>query len=199
MAESHDDRRWYCVRTQPKHEKIAATHVRRALSIDVFNPKLRIRKATRRGAVWFPEALFPGYIFARFNWEAESQLIRGVTGVSTLVVFGPHAPAIPDAVIETLRSQFDENECHEVPDTLRDGDVVTIGGGPFHGLQATVLRVMSPTRRIQVLLEFIGGQNTLEVSVDQIARESVAAEAPSKYSSFLKETAKKGTRRRSQN
>ena len=188
MAESNDGRHWFCVRTQPKHEHIAAAHIRRALALEVFNPKLRIRKPTRRGAVWFSEALFPGYIFVRFAWEAESQAIRGVTGVSTLVTFGLHAPSVPNDVVETLRSQFDENECHEVPETLCHGDVVTIGGGPFHGLQATVLRVMSPARRIQVLLEFMGGDKPVEISMDQIVREDSGPGAVGRFSPLRKES-----------
>ncbi len=163
---------WYCVRTQTKHEHIAAAHLRRSLRIEVFNPKLRIRKATRRGAVWFLEALFPGYVFARFHWELQAQAVRGTQGVSTVVMFGTKAPVVPDEVVENLRAQFDENESHEVPDSLQSGDVVTIGGGPFHGLEATVLRVMAPSNRIQVLLEILGGDKPVEVPLNQVALDS---------------------------
>lgn len=162
---------WYCVRTQTKHEHIAAAHLKRSLKIEVFNPKLRIRKATRRGAVWFVEALFPGYVFARFQWDLHAQSVRGTQGVSTVVTFGTKAPTIPDEVVEGLRAQFDENESHEVPENLQQGDVVTIGGGPFHGLEATVLRVMAPSNRIQVLLEILGGDKPVEVPLNQVARE----------------------------
>ena len=56
---------WYCARTQPKHEHIAAAGVARKLDLEVFHPRLRIEKATRRGVVRFVEPLFPCYIFVR--------------------------------------------------------------------------------------------------------------------------------------
>src|SRR5256885_9917179 len=42
---------WYCARTQPKHEHIAAANLRKRLGLDVFHPRLRLERATRRGAV----------------------------------------------------------------------------------------------------------------------------------------------------
>ena len=99
MARPNESSAWFCVRTQPKHEQIAAAHLGRIPEIEVFNPKLRIRKATRRGAVWFVEALFPGYLFARFDWDNKSQIVRGTPGVSTLVAFGTVVPVVPDAVV----------------------------------------------------------------------------------------------------
>jgi transcriptional antiterminator RfaH len=169
---------WHCVRTQPKHEHIAAAHLRKTLHLEVFNPKLRVRRATRRGAVWFIEALFPGYIFARFDWVAHSQQVRGSQGVSTLVTFGTVAPVIPDGIIQSLRAEFDAREVHEVPDTLRDGDIVTIAGGAFHGLQATVLRVLAPTARVQVLLDILGGTTKVDVPLQNVTREEKLARGP---------------------
>jgi transcriptional antiterminator RfaH len=188
MASPDESRQWYCVRTQTKHEHIAAAHLRRSLEIEVFNPKLRIRRATRRGAVWFLEALFPGYIFARFDWTQQSQAVRGARGVSTLVTFGTVAPAVPDAVVEHLRSQFDENEAHEVPDDLQQGDTVTIGGGPFHGLEATVLRVMTATNRIQILLEILGGTKPVEIPLEQVALEARKSQLRGQRTPFEKDS-----------
>ena len=161
---------WYCVRTQPKHEHIAAAHLRRTCELDVFCPKLRIRKPTKRGAVWFVEALFPGYVFARFNWVEDCQRVKGTNGVSTVVTFGAAPPVIEDRVIESLRAEFDAEEVHEVPQTLEVGQTITIAGGAFHGLEATVLRVMSPPTRVHVLLEMLGGTTRAEVPVQNIAR-----------------------------
>src|SRR3984893_13287014 len=57
---------WFCLRTQPKHEHIAAAALRHRLEIRCFAPRVRFPKATRRGRVWFVEAMFPGYLFAQF-------------------------------------------------------------------------------------------------------------------------------------
>ena len=44
---------WFCVRSQPKREHIAAAHLRNLVEVEVFCPRLRIRKATRRGGCYF--------------------------------------------------------------------------------------------------------------------------------------------------
>ena len=41
--------RWYCLRTQPKHEHIAAAQLRRAQGLEVFCPRVRLRSAPGRG------------------------------------------------------------------------------------------------------------------------------------------------------
>src|SRR5690606_1020565 len=67
---------WYCVRCQPKREHIAAERLRALEAVEVFCPRLRYRKATRRGKVWWVEPLFPGYVLARF---ALAEMERAVT------------------------------------------------------------------------------------------------------------------------
>ena len=164
---------WHCVKTQPKHEHIAAAHLRRTCGLNVFCPKLRLRKATRRGNVWFVEALFPGYLFARFDWVTDGQRVKGSNGVSTIVNFGKAPPPIPDAVIDALRAQFDAEEIHEVPESIDVGQTITIAGGAFHGLEATVLRVMAPSARVQVLLEILGGATRVEIPIENVARDGI--------------------------
>ena len=56
---------WYCARTKPKHEHIAAANVRQNLGLEVFHPRLRMERATQRGVMRVVEPLFPCYIFIR--------------------------------------------------------------------------------------------------------------------------------------
>src|SRR5678815_4056967 len=72
---------WYCARTQPKHEHIAAVSLNRNLGLEVFHPRLRMERATRRGAVRVIEPLFPCYVFVRWMSEDREE-IRYVTGIS---------------------------------------------------------------------------------------------------------------------
>src|SRR5215471_17199831 len=76
-----DEAYWFCLRTQPKHEGIAAAILRRQFNFSCFAPRLRFRKATRRGAVWFIEAMFPGYIFAEFVYKRQHRIVEHAPGV----------------------------------------------------------------------------------------------------------------------
>jgi len=163
---------WLCLRSQPKHEHIAAAHLRRMVEgIEVFCPRLRIRRRTRRGVAWFVQAVFPGYLFARFEPRASMLHVRAVPGVKAIVSFGDQMPSIPPEVIDGLKGHFDANEFHEVHEEIQPGDEVTIAGGPFHGLTAAVLNVKSATGRVQVLLEMLGRCTPVEVSREQIVME----------------------------
>ena len=50
---------WFCLKTQPKHEKLAAQLLRAQADLEVFSPLLRFQRVTVSGKKWFEEALFP--------------------------------------------------------------------------------------------------------------------------------------------
>src|ERR1017187_7463945 len=78
---------WYCARTKPKHEHIAAANLRQNLGLEVFHPRLRIERATQRGVMRVVEPLFPCYIFIRCMLEEDFGDIRHTSGISSLVHF----------------------------------------------------------------------------------------------------------------
>ena len=175
-ADGTGNQDWFCVRCKSKHEHIAAAHLRRMVGdIEVFCPRLRIRRLTRRGAVWFIEALFGGYVFARFPVR-DMQSVKSTPGVVTVVSFGAHFPSIPDEVIEGLRVDFDQNEIHEVRDEPQPGDEITIASGPFQGFSARFLRSLSSKARVQVLLELLGCATTMELAREQVLTQKSVAQ-----------------------
>jgi transcriptional antiterminator RfaH len=44
--------KWFCLRSQPKHAQIAAGHLHKDAGMEVFLPRVRFRRATKRGRVW---------------------------------------------------------------------------------------------------------------------------------------------------
>ena len=164
------DKAWYCARTKPKHEHIAAANVNRNLGLEVFNPRLRMERATRRGVVRTTEPLFPCYIFVQCFTAAWND-IRYVTGVSSLVHFGERIPSVPDSVIDELKEHFDAEEPLEVEDRLFPGTEVLIADGAFRGFQAIVLRMLPARRRVQVLLDILGRSTPVEVDRTSISPE----------------------------
>lgn len=154
---------WYCARTQPKHEHIAARNLRGRLGLEVFNPRLRVERATRRGVVRTIEPLFPCYVFVRCHLDSQVDEIRYTYGVSSLVHFGPTIPTVPDDVIEEVRLCFDSEESMQVEDPLTPGSLVTMVEGPFLGTQGVIVRVLPAKQRVQILLDFLGRTTLTEV------------------------------------
>jgi len=168
---SETDQAWYCVRTKPKHDHIAAANLRRNLGLEVFNPSLRFERTTRSGIRRVTEPLFPGYVFVRCALEKSFDGIQHANGVATLVHFGTRVPPITDSIIEELQSLFPAVEPLPVENTILPGEEVAVGEGPFSGMKAVVLRVLPARQRVQVLMEILGQQAPLELDWNFVVRE----------------------------
>jgi len=158
------------VRSQSRHEHIAAARLREA-GLEVFLPRLRFKKASVRGPVWVTEALFPNYLFARFNRQESMRLVRHAAGVSTVVHFGPHVPAVPDEVLDDLRALTGAEELHVLTEALAPDDRVKISGGPMHGFSAVVTQIMPAKERVKVLMDFLGRQTAVELEATALVKE----------------------------
>lgn len=164
---------WYCARTKPKSEHLAAANVRRSLGLEVFQPRLRSEQVTCRGVVKnVTEPLFPCYIFIRCNLSESSQQIRHTFGISSLVNFGERVPPVPDSVISELQDCFGEQEIMPMNNHPVVGDDVTVGSGAFFGMRAVVLRSWPAKRRVQILLDILGRPTPIEVHSSLVTLDS---------------------------
>jgi transcriptional antiterminator RfaH len=154
---------WYCARTKPKHEQIAAASLARQLGLEVFNPRLKMERATSRGVVRVVESLFPCYVFVRCGCFEDVGEIRYVTGISSLVRFGQRIATVPEAVIDELRQCFQTDDPLSVENTLRPGTEVTVAQGAFEGFHGIVVRVLPAKQRVQILLDFLGRTTLAEL------------------------------------
>jgi transcriptional antiterminator RfaH len=161
---------WFCVRSQPKHEHVAARNLRRLLGLDVVNPRIRFRRATVRGAVWVTESVFPNYLFARFDRAESLRDVQHTFGVAGIVHFGVFWPALPDAVVDDMRSMLGPDELRVLEEELKPGDEIQIAGGAFHGLRAVVSRLMPAKARVAVLLNFLGRDTHTEIKLADVVR-----------------------------
>jgi len=173
---SHDPNspEWFCVRTQTKREHIAAGHLRELEAVEVFCPRLRYRKATRRGKIWWVEPLFPGYVLAKFNLAEMERAVTFCQGIRGLVRFGSEIPAVPEAFVESLRreirnrSDANEEELFSVSPVIEAGDEVEIAHGPLQGMRGTIVSVAPAAERVKILLEFLGQPQAVDVDLFSI-------------------------------
>ncbi len=167
---------WYCIRSQPKQEHLAAVHLQKDARLEVYLPRIRFRRSTRQGPAWFTEALFPGYLFARFELATCMRRVHHARGVQGIVHFGDQWPVVPGRAIEDLRATVGANQVHVIEDSFQPGETVIIAGGPLHNLHAVIKRVMPGSERIAVLLDFLGRQVTAELPANSILRGANARE-----------------------
>lgn len=164
MSEIH----WYCIKTRPRQERSAKMALLVDARVDVFCPLLRFERARRSGKVRVTEAMFPGYLFARFDYAAQFRLVATTNGVSHIVSFGGIPSIVPEAIIEELRSSVSEEETVEIPSRVNVGEEVQVVNGPFQGIRAIVTNLLPARERITVLLELLGMEREVEVSASSV-------------------------------
>jgi transcriptional antiterminator RfaH len=161
---------WYCVRSQTKREHIAAGYLRELEGVEVFCPRLRYRKATRRGKIWWMEPLFPGYLLARFCLADMERAVTFCQGVRGLVRFGTKIPPVPDSFVEALRQEVrarsdSDQETFSVSPVIEIGDEVEIAHGPLQGMRGTIISVAPAAERVKIMLEFLGQEHPVDVDL----------------------------------
>jgi len=161
---------WYCVRTQPKREAVAASQIA-ARGVEVFAPRIRFRRRTPRGRVWFEESLFPGYIFARFDFEM-FRAVSSAVGVRGLVRFAGECAVVPEAMIELLREEMASAKTIVIQDepSVKVGDEAVVAEGSLMGLRAVITKVMPGGERVKILLDMMGTAIEAEVSLNTLEK-----------------------------
>jgi transcriptional antiterminator RfaH len=158
-----DEPLWFCLKTQPKREHLAATTLRRQFSIECLSPRLRFRKMTRRGAVWFVEAMFPGYLFAKFIYVKQRRAVESSHGVSGIVHFGDHLATLSEDIVAGLQARVGSEEIATIDCSIEVGQLVEITDGPFQGLEVVVTHLVPAKERVRVLLQFLGRSVEMEI------------------------------------
>ena len=164
-----DEPLWFCLKVQPKREHLAATSLRRRFGIECLSPRLRFRRLTQRGPVWFVEAMFPGYLFAKFVYSTQHRAVESSHGVRGIVRFGQRLATLPENTIIALQSKAGAEEVVVTIDSSpKIGQPVHIVEGPFQGLEVVVTQLLPARERIRVLLDFLGRSLEMEVPAGKV-------------------------------
>lgn len=164
-----DEPSWYVLRTQLKRERLAALNLRRLKGVEVFLPRLRYQKTTRRGRMWWVEPLFPGYLLARFSLLELGRAVTHTAGVTRIVRFGDDVPEVPGELVCQLKKEVSRVESGDeeivVNWKIDVGDEVEVADGPLKGMEGQVAEVRPGVERVSLLLDFLGEVKPVEVSL----------------------------------
>lgn len=159
---------WYCVKTKPKQEGIATRLLRAELGLEVFCPKIRFKRARSTGVAWVNEAMFPGYLFARFVYPELYRRIAATSGVARTLSFGGRPCVVEDRIVGELRRHVADSETVEISAEIREGEEVKVVEGPLTGVKALVTRVLPARERVAILLTLLGQEREIEVPADAL-------------------------------
>lgn len=159
---------WYCLQCLPKRERISAENIRSRIGIEVFCPRITYLKRTRRGKVRFTEALFPGYLFVRCDITVSLRHLLSMRGVKALLRYGTYIPTVPDNIISVLRTKLGGEHLEIERPAISAGSEVVILEGPFKNLTAIVSGQVPARERVQLLLEFLGQEITVDMPTQSL-------------------------------
>lgn len=167
----HDDLRWYAVHTHPKQEERADSNLR-AWNVETFNPKIKRRRRTTfaQTPVFDTVALFPRYIFARFDAGRLLHKILFTRGVRSVVSFGDGPAVIGDEIIDFIKSRATPSGLIEINERFKEGDKVMVEDGPLKNLIGIFTREVKGSDRVLILIESIRYQGSLVIEREHLRR-----------------------------
>lgn len=156
------ERRWYAVRSQPRKEQLAETHLKRQ-GFAAFLPKIStvVRRPTRTMAVSAP--FFPGYLFVSLDLAADRwRSVNGTIGVLNLVCLGDRPSPAPSGLVNELIARATEDGEVRFDQSFNRGDQVRVVGGPLNG-HVGRFEALGPSERVIILLQMLNQETRVEV------------------------------------
>ncbi|VAW71360.1 Transcriptional activator RfaH [hydrothermal vent metagenome] len=167
---SESGAKWYLVYTKPRDEQLAESNLIRQ-GYRVYLPLIRNRRRFRGKLKAFIEPMFPRYLFIQLDKDTDNWApVRSTYGVSSMVYFGLKPAQIPNEIVEILTSHADENSIYQIPDEeYCKGDKLMIVDGLMAGLEGVFL-CDNTKERVDLLLDYLGKQTEVNVSIHDIER-----------------------------
>lgn len=151
------DRRWYVVHTQPNNESRAAANLTQQGFLTYLPRYLRTRRHARKTDT-VRRPLFSRYIFVSLDLAHDRwRLVQSTFGVSQLVLAGDTPLAVPDGVVDEIRSREDDSGCVRLglPVGVGPGSAVRLIDSVFSDAVGVIDRI-ADERRVAVLLQLLG-------------------------------------------
>jgi transcriptional antiterminator RfaH len=148
--------------------------------VEAFAPRIRIRRERKKGGVGtLTEALFPGYIFARFKYPEQARFVTSTDGVLGLVAFGGPPPKVADDTIAYLRQHTEQSLPEPTSPIFEEGEWVRVAAGCFRGTEGRVREFDLRRERACVLLHLLGHEVEISLPAGQlIGSDDFSAKAP---------------------
>ncbi len=142
---------WYAIYTKPRAEDSTALLLANA-GIEILNPKIKAIKYLRKKYTEVIEQLFPCYLFAHFEPDTHSHMIRYTRGVRYVV--GGESPLVVHAeIINAVKERMKNGIVQPEPCNYRQGDKILIKEGPFKDFYGIFERNIPGKDRAMILLE----------------------------------------------
>ena len=164
--------KWYAVMAKPRKEQTSASFLEQA-GIETYYPEVnecfsvKGRRCVRRAG------LFPGYFFARFDYDKQYRTVSYCRGVRKILTFGQAPAEVESGLLDDIRKRLSRQDMIPIP-RLTHGEVVRISHGPLTGVEGVFDSCLSGKERVVVLLRTLSYQSRVVLERADIERFSEA-------------------------
>jgi len=147
--------RWYVAQTKPKAERRVFQWLE-TKGIEVFVPKMEIKRKRRNRAVTLIEPVFPGYVFVRIEPRPNSwNKLKWTPGIKIILGYDGVPSPVPGKVIEELRERTGNESFIQPNPKFNKGERVRIVDGPLRGLMGVIEEARPGKERVRILMEIL--------------------------------------------
>jgi transcription antitermination factor NusG len=163
---AEDNRHWYAIRVQSKFERTVSISLR-GKGFEEFLPTCRSRRRWSDRDKDLDLALFPGYLFCRFNVQERLLPILTTPGVISIVGAGKTPIPVSDQEIDAVRAVIRSGFPAQPWPWLTVGSKVCVETGPLIGLEGIVTNV-DKTYRLVVSVQLLQRSVAVEIERNSI-------------------------------
>lgn len=153
---------WYAIQTKPRREPTVSAALDQA-DLEVYCPRIRKPLGRANRTSWKEAPLFPGYLFARFEFGRDYPRVRWTPGLVRVVMSGGTPLPVTEAMLSSVRRMEKEGARLLLrPVRWKPGVRVRVVQGPFTGFEGRVAATLRGGDRVRILLELFRRQAALE-------------------------------------
>lgn len=173
--------KWYIVHTYSGREMRVADMIKKQVdkqNLDQYFGKILVPteeySVKRKGkSVLKSKVLFPGYIMIEMEMREETwALVRNTTGVTGFVGKENNRPkALTESEVESMLRRVDEAK-EEIVEKIpfKEGDPITVIGGPFSGFSGVVEEVYPDRGKVKVMVVVFERSTPVELDAQLVER-----------------------------
>lgn len=169
IGESDRSMPWLVVRTKPRQERVAVSHLGQR-EVEAYCP-MYLEPKWRQRSGGIPVPLFTSYIFVRREPELQINAVSYCPGVAHPVRFDRELAMVDQDVIDAIRQREGVRGFVVPPEVeigIRLGTKVMIMAGPLTGMEGLFRGYLRGGERANVLIEFLRQKNLVEVDTGDL-------------------------------
>jgi len=161
---------WYALAVKPKHEFRVFEGLSASAGVEGFLPTYKDKRIWSDRSRILDTPLFPGYVFARFEYPNQRVPVLRLPGVQSIVGFGAAPIPLADEEIGVIQTLVNSVFPVRPWPFLRTGQRVRIEHGPLRGVEGIILQQKDEWRMV-VSVELL--QRSISVLVDRSVLRTV--------------------------